>query len=198
MKENWLSQSTQDSDDSFYSQNPQEQCDCKTQLEEVEARLQYLDDQLFYNDCLIVEQGMGTAPSTEEEIHDWEMGKDSQPHVMVEQAKETDPLTEDEIDRDMAISSQTHVSESLEVVGTVTSNGNGCFDTKCNCSMKLSQLEARISKIEELFQEEIFISVQKKVEKEEQKKEEKKQLCNAVAALLVTFSVSLFLKVRAG
>ena len=132
------------------------------------------------------------APSMEEEIHDWEMGKDSQPHVMVEQAKETDPLTEDEIDRDMAISSQTHVSESLEVVGTVTSNGNRCFDTKCNCSMKLSQLEARISKIEEIFQEE------KKVEKEEQKKEEKKQLCNAVAALLVTFSVSLFLKVRAG
>ena len=58
--------------------------------------------------------------------------------------------------------------------------------------MKLSQLEARISKIEEIFQEE------KKREKEEQKKEEKKQLCNAVAALLVTFSVSLFLKVRAG
>lgn len=90
----------------------------------------------------------------------------------------------------MGKDSQTHVSESVEVVEMVK-------DTKCYYSTKLSQLEARISKIEELFEEEIFISEQKKLEKEEQKKEEMKQMCNAVAALLVTFSVALFLKVRA-
>lgn len=105
MKENWLSQSTQDSNDSFYSLNQQEQCHCKKKLKEVEDRIENLDDKLLYNDCLIVEQAMGTAPSTGEEI-DWEMGKDSQPDLKVEQGMGTGPLMEDEKDWEMEKDSQ--------------------------------------------------------------------------------------------